>query len=583
VAIANIPEEFPVVLTVFLALGAWRMAKHRALVRRPPAIEALGSVTVLCTDKTGTLTENRMRVASLVDSTGRQADAGEASMTIRALLQSADQASPDDLHDPMEQAIRDAADALPGSHERSPGVRVREYPLTPERLATTHVWRSPDLPAAILHVACKGAPETVAGLCALPDRQWRQVLDATAGMAARGLRVLAVARASWAGEPADLPPTPHGFDFEWLGLVGLADPLRPEVPAAVAEARAAGIRVVMLTGDHPATARAIARQAGLVGDDVVSGSELAALDDAAFAQRVAGSDLFARVPPQQKLRLVQALAKSGEVVAMTGDGVNDAPALMASHVGVAMGQRGTDVAREAASIVLLDDNFATVVRAIRLGRVIYDNIERAVQYILAVHVPITGLAVLPLLLGDPLVLLPLHVVFLQLIIDPALSLVYEREPPAPNVMQRPPRQRDVRLLNPSSLLRSFARGALVLAAVTGTYLLGRALDLPAPQLAALAFIALVGGNLGLLLVTRGGGWRDLVGLRRNLAFWIVALAALAMLALVVGAERAVPWFGFSPPPAGLALLALVSPWLLLGIPAGLRRIWPGHPGGDTVH
>jgi Ca2+-transporting ATPase len=561
-AMSNIPEEFPVVLTVFLALGAWRMARHRALVRRAPAIEALGAVTVLCTDKTGTLTENRMSLAELVAEEDRAAPSAALAPALRALLASADRASPDQPFDPMERAIRIAAAMLSEPPTPSAWQRIREYPFSSELLAVAHVWRSPDTPT--LQVACKGAPEAIADLCGLPMAHRAAVLAEVDGMARRGLRVIAAASSTWSDE-ADLPPTARGFRFEWRGLLGLADPLRAGVPEAVAEAQAAGVRVIMLTGDHLQTARAIAGQAGLMHTGAVAlGSELETLDADAFARRAAETSVFARVKPEHKLRLVDALKRSGQVVAMTGDGVNDAPALMAAHVGVAMGERGTDVAREAASIVLLDDNFVTVVRAIRQGRVIYDNIVRAVRYILAVHVPITGLALLPLLFGGPLILMPLHVVFLELIIDPASTLVFEREPAAADVMRRPPRKPTQRLLDVPTLFGSLGQGLAVFAAVAAIYVLGRAHALPTAELAAVSFTALIAGNLGLIVVNRAsavrGGWRH-----ANPAFWIVATSALGMLFLVTRFEGAGAWFRFAPPPPGLSILALLLPLLGLGL------------------
>jgi Ca2+-transporting ATPase len=573
-AMANIPEEFPVVLAVFLALGAWRMARHRALVRRPPAIEALGSVTVLCTDKTGTLTENRMSLVELVADGERGTPSASLTPPLQALLSCGDAASPDQSFDPMEIAIRTAlANAAPQALGH--GTRVHEYPLSSELLAATYAWRPPD--SSSLRVCCKGAPEAVADLCALPQEQRTAILHEVESMARRGLRVIAAAQAQWPDDPDTLPLTARGFAFEWRGLLGLADPLRDGVREAVAEAQAAGVRVIMLTGDHRETARAIATQAGLARpQDVVLGSELENLEGAALRARAAATDVFARVKPEHKLRLVEALKQDGQVVAMTGDGVNDAPALVAAHVGVAMGERGTDVARESASIVLLDDNFVTVVKAIRHGRTIYDNIVRAVRYILAVHVPITGLALLPLLLGGPLILLPLHVVFLELIIDPASTLVFEREPAADDVMRRPPRSPSHRLLDLRTLLGSLAQGLVVFAIVALIYLLGRAQELPAPQLAALSFIALVMGNLGLIVVNRAGAARQRWWRQRNAAFWIVVLSAMAMLATVTWFEGPGRWFRFAPPPAGLMAVAVLTPLLALVLVetahAALRRL-----------
>ncbi len=565
-AMATIPEEFPVVLAVFLALGAWRMAQQQALVRRTPAIEALGATTVLCTDKTGTLTENRMAVAEL-RSEGERGNAQSMGIpALRRLLDISALASRLNSHDPMERALHEAA-GFTGDGAGAPR-HLREYPLSPGCPAVVHVWLQADGERL---AACKGAPETVADLCRLQPDERERVLGEVDAMARRGLRVLAAASA----DATTMPATMNDFAFRWCGLVGFADPLRPGVPEAVAEARAAGVRVIMLTGDHLETARAIARQAGLDGDgDVILGRDIEAMDDDTLAQRVAGSSVFARVHPEHKLRLVNALKRDGHVVAMTGDGVNDAPALMASNVGIAMGDRGTDVAREAASIVLLDDNFVTVVHAIRQGRNIYANIRRAVHYILAVHVPIAGLALLPLLVGGPLVLLPLHVVFLELIIDPACSIVFERETATDDIMRRPPRPPGERLLGTASLLVSLGQGAVMFLVVVAVYAIGIWQALPAPQLGSLAFTALVAGNLGLITLYRSGASMLTTLRHRNVAFWVVAAMASVFLVLVTQVADPARWFGFAPAPLGLWLLAVALP---LSAVVLLKRM--GHRAG----
>jgi Ca2+-transporting ATPase len=560
-AMSVIPEEFPVVLAVFLALGAWRMAQQHALVRRTVAIEALGATTVLCTDKTGTLTLNRMAVAELHSDGAHGTPAAAADPRLQALLETAALASRLHSHDPMDIALHDAFEAAGGTtaHRR----HLREYPLSPECPAVAHAWLDPD---GRRIAACKGAPEAVARLCGLTDAQSAHALEEVAALARRGLRVLAAAQA----DAEVLPATLQAFAFQWRGLVGFADPLRPGVADAVAEARAAGVRVIMLTGDHVETAREIARQAGIASDgDVLSGRDIDAMDDTTLARQVASAHVFARVRPEHKLRLVGALKRNGDVVAMTGDGVNDAPALMAAHVGVAMGGRGTDVAREAASIVLLDDNFVTVVAAIRQGRTIYGNIRRAVHYILAVHVPIAGLAVLPLLAGGPLVLLPLHVVFLELIIDPACTIVFERETPTDDIMRRPPRPPSERLLRMASLLASLGHGAAMLLVLVALYAAAQAQSLAAAQVGGLAFTALVAGNLGLITLYRAGGSLSATLRQRNDAFWIVSVLAWLLLALVTRLPAAARWFGFAPAPLPWWLLAVVLPLL---VAAGLKRL-----------
>ena len=555
-AMAVIPEEFPVVLAVFLALGAFRMAHRRALVRRTPAIEALGATTVLCTDKTGTLTANRMAVAELRSS-------GEASglhdlhtPALRHLLEVAALASRPHSHDPMDSALHDAAGFVSGAKTRRS--HVREYPLSAECPAVAHVWVLAD---ETCMATCKGAPEIVADLCRLPAGAHRRLMDDVDAMARRGLRVLGVAAAD--ADADALPDALHGFAYRWLGLVGFADPLRPGVAEAVAEARAAGVRVIMLTGDHLETARAIAFQAGLATDgEVLLGRDVEAMDDATLARRVRTTSVFARVQPEHKLRLVNALKRNDEIVAMTGDGVNDAPALMAAHVGIAMGGRGTDVAREAASIVLLDDNFVTVVGAIRQGRSIYANIRRAIRYILAVHVPIAGLALLPIVVGAPLVLLPLHVVFLELIIDPACSIVFEREVATGDIMRRPPRPPTERLLGVGQLFASLAQGAVMFAAVAVMYAVGQSQGLPSGQVGSLAFTALVAGNIGLITLYRSGGSVRATLRNRNVAFTVVALGGLALLVMVTRWSAPASWFGFSPAPLRWWLLAIGMPLAL---------------------
>ena len=575
-AMANIPEEFPVVLTVFLALGAWRMARHRVLVRRPPAIEALGAVTVLCTDKTGTLTENRMSLARLVPDNGTSAALDQSlDAAARTLLRCAESASDQEGIDPMDRAIHDAADKQ-FTERPATGRWLRRYPVSPSLPVYANAWRAHG--AAGVYVACKGAPETVVELCEISSELHQQVLVQAASMAAQGLRVIAAAEATLPSASEDAPADLRTVRFQWRGLLGLADPLRAEVPGAVAEARAAGVRVIMLTGDHIETARAIAAAAGISErPEVVLGGELERLDAAGVSQLLARADVFARVRPEHKLRLIEALKTQAEVVAMTGDGVNDAPALVAAHVGVAMGGRGTDVAREAASIVVLDDDFVSVVRAIRLGRAIYDNIQRATRYIIAVHVPITGLALLPLLLGTPLILLPLHIVFLEMIIDPASTIALEREPPDPDLMRRPPRRAGAKLIGLHTFVTSVASGSVVFGAVAAAYAIAAWTGLAPPQQAAVAFATLIAGNLGLLALHRSGTSRK----GANKALLIIAALSLALLGLVALMPGPARWFGFAPLPPLALLGALLLPSMALWIADGLQKAWRRHATKTT--
>ena len=463
---AMLPEEFPVVLTIFLALGAWRLSRHHVLTRRIPAVETLGATTALCVDKTGTLTLNQMSVADLcVGDEVLEIDSKEARLpeTFHSIVEFAILASPADPFDPMEKAMKELGERTLANteHLHSGWELQREYPLSRELLTMSRVWRSPDRLEFI--IAAKGAPEAIADLCHLSDSE-RSVLDRRIGvLAEKGRRVLGVARATFQ-DKGFLPEIQHDFDFEFLGLLGLADPVRPGVSDAIAECTKAGIRVIMITGDYPGTAQSIAREIGLQNaSEVISGPVLDAMSDEDLADRVKTVNLFARMVPEQKLRLVQALKANGEVVAMTGDGVNDAPALKAAHIGVAMGGRGTDVAREAGSIVLLDDAFESIVKGVRTGRRIFNNLKKAMLYIFVVHVPIAGLSLVPVLLGWPLMLLPVHIVFLELIIDPACTVVFEAEREESGIMTRPPRRLSDSLFGARSLLLGLIQGGVVLA------------------------------------------------------------------------------------------------------------------------
>lgn len=577
-AMATIPEEFPVVLTVFLALGAWRMARLRVLVRRPPAIEALGSVTVLCTDKTGTLTENQMALTKLLTEGGiPRAPNDELDNDYLALLRCAALASDADGFDPMDRAVHVVASTRLKDSNGDDWENLKHYPVTPALPAYATAWRCADQSGLLL--ACKGAPEAVATLCKLAGEDRTRVLALVSTMAAEGLRVLAVADAQTTSAVA--PDSIEQETFTWRGLLGFADPLRGEVPAAVAEARAAGVRVVLMTGDHIETARAIAIAAGISDHpEVALGAALEKLDADELRLLLVSTDVFARVRPEHKLRLVQALRDSGEVVAMTGDGVNDAPALMAAHVGVAMGGRGTDVAREAASIVLLDDDFASVVRAIRMGRTIYANLERAARYIVAVHVPIAGLALLPLLLGTPLILLPLHVVFLEMVIDPACSIVLEREPPAPDLMRRPPRPAGTPLLALGTVAGSLLLGATAFALVLLVYLTASRAALPTQQTAALTFAALVACNVALvhwhMAASRHGIARPI-----NLAFWITLIVAIALLSCLTLLPAPAHWFGFVPVSLPDLFAAVTAPALTLAAIHWIFRRLRKRPAADA--
>jgi len=560
-AMSLLPEEFPVVLTIFLALGAWRISRSRVLTRRMPVIETLGSATVLCVDKTGTLTQNQMSLKALASDDEvadfRLSDS-QLEPTLERLLESAMLASKPEAFDPMDRALHAAHDQLrlPQGKPAFAGELIREYPLTPQLLVVSHVWRYPDQNELL--VVSKGAPEAIADLCHLCAEQRDRISQQSKAMASRGLRVLGVARGSIVGP--DLPNEQRALNLECVGLVGFEDPLRKNVPSAVSECRSAGIRVIMITGDYPDTARNIAVQAGLSDTDtVVTGQQLDRMSDDELAETVRKVQIFARVVPEQKLRIVTALKASGEVVAMTGDGVNDAPALKAAHIGIAMGGRGTDVAREAASLVLLDDEFSSIVLAVKLGRRIYDNIRKAIIFIVAVHVPIAGLSIAPVLIPTwPLLLLPIHIALLELIIDPSCSLIFEAEPAETNIMQRPPRNRSERLFSRRSVGIAVFQGLSVLAVC----LLIVHLALPGHgtnAARALSFACLVVAFIMIILVNRSWSQSLLRSLRvPNPAVWGVIAGAGGFLAAILTIPALQRLFSFAPLHANDLAISLIA-------------------------
>jgi Ca2+-transporting ATPase len=531
------------------------------LARRSAVVESLGGATVLCVDKTGTLTENHMQVARIWAAGQDMAVSQTPDPAAAEVLQLAVMASAVRPIDPMDRAVHSLLGDTPGS-ELAPEPE-RAWPLRPELMAVIQLWRGG---GETRTAAAKGAPEAIFRLCQLPSSEVERLEAVVQAYAAQGLRVLGVASARGEGWFID---EPQSVAFEFAGLIGFLDPLRADVPAALREATGAGIAVIMLTGDHPSTALAIARAAGIdTSAGVLLGSEIADLPFETLCRKLEAVRVFARIAPEQKLRIVQALKAAGHVVAMTGDGVNDAPALEGAHICIAMGRRVTDVARDAADLVLVDDSFASIVGGVRLGRRIFANLRRALTYITAIHIPIAGVALAPILLGLPPLLFPMHVVLLELAIDPISALVFEAEPSEAEAMRRPPRRRDEALFGPAQLGLAALQGLGVFAGVLGLYwwALG---DYPAAQARGAAFAALILGNLVLALTDSLSTGRLLAPHRR--VFWLIAGAISGVLACVLAVPAFARLFGVELPDAALLGLALLVALTTGGWSLALRR------------
>ena len=445
IAMATIPEEIPVILTVFLAMGSWSLTKKNTLTKNMKAIETLGTVNVLCTDKTGTITENKMIVEDIYTN---------SETFIKTLYQSCPQVA----YDPMEIALKKYCQE---KEKTNTGSITKEYPFKAETKMMGQIWNNKEL-------CVKGAYENVLPLCNLDKENYKQVKSKINEYSKEGYRVLAIAKND---NLKNIPNSLTEAKLTFEGLVALYDPPRKGVKESLEECYSAGIRVIMITGDNGETATSIAKKINLNNyDEVITGLELEAMSDDELFERVKTTNIFARVYPNHKMRIVNALQRNNLIVAMTGDGVNDAPALKKANIGIAMGQRGTNVAKESADIILLDDNFNTIVKAIEKGRSIYKNIQTAISYVIAIHIPLALLSLFVPIFKLPTLLLPIHVMLLELLIDPTSSIIFQRIKPSPNIMSEKPRNIDEPILNLKTTIKSISQGILIFIVTFITYL-----------------------------------------------------------------------------------------------------------------
>lgn len=566
---AVMPEEIPVVLSIFFSLGAWRISKSGVLARNLSSIESLGAATVLCVDKTGTLTENQMKVKGLISSAENslfEFNTPEVEEEFHLLLEFSILASKKDPFDPMEKAIQELGINLlyDTEHLHANWTLEKEYPLSPKLLALSYAWNSED-PGTFV-IGTKGAPEAIFDLCHFSMERTEHWEKVTETYSLQGYRAIGVARSKISN--SSLPENQHDLEFEFLGLILLEDPVRETVPASVSECIKAGIRIIIITGDHAGTAKAVASKIGLEGHtESITGDELEKLTEEELDSKLDTVGIFSRIKPAQKLKIVRGFQKKGEIVAMTGDGVNDALALQAAHIGVSMGKRGTDVAREASDLVLLDDNFSSIVKSVFLGRRIYENIQKSISYILSVHVPIIGMSLLPAFTGDPLFFFPAHIMVLELIVDPICSIVFESLELEKGDRYSSPRRKNSDLLTISKFSLSFLQGIMVLILLLTLYFWMKQKGYNENEIRSFGFIFLVVSNFSLMLtnLTHKGGFISILRSLHSSVFWVFFLAASALIASFQF-EFSLRLFGFQ---------KISSDWVLLSIVLGLASglIW----------
>jgi P-type Ca2+ transporter type 2C len=533
-AMSVLPEEIPMALTSFMALGAWRLMKMGIVVKQMKTVETLGSATVICTDKTGTITENKMSLAKVyVVGSQKILNADELKdQEENELIRVAMFASEPIPFDPMEVALHDAYKSHTTNDERANSKLIHEYPLGGKPPMMTHVFQNS---AGVKIIAAKGAPEAIINVSPLDEERKTKINDAIKTLSLDGYRLLAVGETSW--NDNNYPATQQEFKFDFKGLVAFYDPPKKNIQSVLDSFYKAGIQVKIITGDNAETTSAIAKQIGFKGfDKTISGDELMKLNEEELEQRVEDTQIFTRMFPEAKLKIINALKAKNEIVAMTGDGVNDGPALKAAHIGIAMGKKGTEIAKQAASLILLEDDLSKMVDAIAMGRKIYTNLKKAIQYIISIHIPIILTVFIPLALGwvYPNIFLPVHIIFLELIMGPTCSIIYENEPMEANAMSQKPRPFTSTFFKVRELIASIIQGIIITVGTLGVYQYGVYVGLSEASTRTLVFTNLIVANIFLMLVNRSFYYSVLTTLRykNNLVLLMIVITVALTSALL---------------------------------------------------
>ncbi|MGZ3753284.1 MAG: cation-translocating P-type ATPase, partial [Mucilaginibacter sp.] len=565
-AMSILPEEIPVAFTTFMALGAWRLMKMGIVVKQMKTVETLGSATVICTDKTGTITENKMSLAKLFVLSSQNVSDPESELAKdeKELIRVAMWASEPIPFDPMEIALHDAYTRRMQVDERHQYKMIHEYPLGGKPPMMTHLFENE---AGDRIIAAKGAPEALMEISKLSKVQKQQIGDVIKSMASEGYRLLGVAEASFSG--TDFPVHQQEFPFQFKGIIAFYDPPKKNIQCVFEDFYRAGIAVKIVTGDNSVTTTAIAKQIGFRGyEKSLTGDELMKLKDAELKETVVSTNIFTRMFPDAKLKIINALKAKNEIVAMTGDGVNDGPALKASHIGIAMGKKGTEIAKQAASLILLEDDLSKMVDAVAMGRKIYTNLKKAIQYVISIHIPIILTVFTPLALGwiYPNIFSPVHIIFLELIMGPTCSIIYENEPIEKHTMLQKPRPFSTTFFNWKELTTSVIQGLAITAGTLIAYQYAVHSGFDESLTRTMVFTVLISANIFLTLVNRSFYYSIITTLRyKNYMVLLIIAITIAILGLLLFVKILTKFFGFEP---------LNLPELLISITIGfVSVIW----------